>query len=84
MSEDEKDGMKRILKIREDKEAVVMKIDKFGKFTIATLDKYIEMGMEHVGDDKEVGREKIREMGTAVHGGRCLVQVRITTTWPEL
>ena len=31
LSEDEKDGMKRIMKRREDKEAVVMKTDKSGK-----------------------------------------------------
>ena len=53
MGEDEKDGMKRILKRREDKEAVIKKTDKLRKFTIATLDKYIGMGMKHVGDDKQ-------------------------------
>ena len=71
LSDEEKDGLKRIQKRREEKEAVVMKTDKSGKFTIATMDKYIEMGMKHVGNDKEVNREKIREIERILNGHCC-------------
>ena len=30
-------------------------------FTIATMNKYIEMGMKHVGNYEEVNGEKIRD-----------------------
>ena len=48
-----------------------MKTDKSGKFTIATMEKYIEMGMKHVGDDKQVNREKIREIERILNGHCC-------------
>ena len=71
LDDDERDGLKRIQKRREDKQAVIMKTDKSGKFTIVTMEKYVEMGMKHVGDDKEISREKIREIERILNGHCC-------------
>ena len=43
-------------------ELVVMKTDKSGKFCVTTKENYLEMGMDHVKNDKEVTREKLREV----------------------
>ena len=48
-------------KIGEDK-LLVMKTDKSGKLSVTNKEKYLEMGMVHVGDDREVGRERIRDI----------------------
>ena len=68
LTEDEQDGLKRITKRRDEKEVVIMKTDKSGKFTVATTEKYIEMGMGHVRDDKEVTREEIRGIEWVLNG----------------
>ena len=50
--------MKRV----KDGEAVVMRTDKSGKFSITTREKYLEMGQVHIGNDKEVKRVRMREI----------------------
>ena len=68
LTEDEQDGLKRISKRRDEKEAVIMKTDKSGKFTVATIDKYMEMGMSHVRGDREVSRQEIRNIERILNG----------------
>ena len=68
LSEEERDGLERLTKRRDEKGAVIMKTDKSGKFTVATVEKYIEMGHSHIGDDKEITREKIREIERILNG----------------
>ena len=58
LSEEEQRGLKSLMKkIKEDK-ILIMKTDKSGKLAVTTKEKYTEMGMEHVGKDSEVGRQK--------------------------
>ena len=67
-----------------------MKTDKSEKFSVATIEKYIEMGMGHVKDDKQVTRDEVREIeralnGHCVHaGGKCLALENVITTRGEL
>ena len=68
LTEEEQDGMKRITKRRDDKEAIIMKTDKSGKFTVATIEKYLEMGMSHVKGDREINRDEIRVVERLLNG----------------
>ena len=58
---EERKGLKSLMKRVKDEEIVIIKTDKSGKLSVTDRDKYLEMGKVHVGGDKKVNREKIRE-----------------------
>ena len=60
LGEEERKGLKSLIKRTKDGEIIVMKTDKSGKFSVTNREKYIEMGQVHIGKDREVTREEIR------------------------
>ena len=61
MTWEEKTGLKSLMRRVSKGELLIMKTDKSGKMSVTTREKYLEMGREHVGNDKEVERTKIIE-----------------------
>ena len=61
MTWEEKTGLRSLMKRVGKGEILVMRTDKSGKMSVTNREKYLEMGREHVGEDKEVNREKIIE-----------------------
>ena len=61
LTEEERRGLKSLMKRVKEEEIVIVKTDKSGKLSVTNRDKYLEMGQVHVGGDKKVNREKIRE-----------------------
>ena len=57
----EKKGLESLKKRIKKEEILVIKTDKSGKLSVTNREKYLEMGKEHVGDDKEVGRDEIKD-----------------------
>ena len=51
-----------MLKRMKNEDLIIMKTDKSGKMSLTTKEDYLEMGKPHVGENEEVGREKIREI----------------------
>ena len=68
LTEEEQEGLKTLMKRIKEGELVVMKTDKSGKFCVTTKEKYVEMGMDHVKNDKEVTREELREVERHLNG----------------
>ena len=61
IAEDEKKGLRSLMKRIKDEEIVIIKTDKSGKLSVTNREKYLEMGRVHVGNDKEVDRAKIKD-----------------------
>ena len=59
---EEQEGLKKLVKRIRDGEIVIMKTDKSGKFCVATRERYIELGMDHIKNDKEITREELRQI----------------------
>ena len=68
MTEEEKDGLKRLQKRMKEKEVVILKTDKSGKMCLVTWEEYEKMGKEHTSKDEEVGRKGIIEMEKQING----------------
>ena len=47
LTEEEKDGLKRLQKRIKDREVIIMKTDKSGKLCLITREEYEKMGEEH-------------------------------------
>ena len=72
LSDEEIRGIKKIKKRVDEGGGVVMKTDKSGKMCISTKEKYIELGMQHVKGDREIGREELRSIERILNGhGMC-------------
>ena len=61
-------GLKSLQKRIAAGEIVIMKTDKSAKFAVTTPEKYLEMGLEHVGKDEKITRAKIIEMEETLNG----------------
>ena len=59
---EEKRGLESLLKRIKKENLIIMKTDKSGKMSVTTEEKYREMGQVHIGEDKKINREKIREL----------------------
>ena len=66
LTEEEKDGLKRLQKRIKEKQIVIVKTDKSGKLCVVTREEYERMGMEHTKKDTEIGRKQIVEMEKTV------------------
>ena len=62
LTDEEKKGLRTLQKRIKKGEIVALKTDKSGKFSIATREKYLEMGEVHVGKDTIIDRKKVREL----------------------
>ena len=61
LNEQEKHGLKSLLKRIKKENLIIMKTDKSGKLCATTEEQYKEMGKVHVDKDTPVGRDKIQE-----------------------
>ena len=68
LTEEEKDGLKRLQKRIKEKEVVILKTDKSGKMCLVTTEEYKRMGLEHTSKDQEIDRWKIREIEKQLNG----------------
>ena len=68
LSEEEQEGLKTLAKRIKEGEIVIMKTDKSGKFCVATREKYIELGMDHIKNDREISRDELRLMERHLNG----------------
>ena len=68
ITEEESKGIKKIQKRINEKEIVYMKTDKSGKGCIATLEKYKDLGKEHVEKDIEIDRKEMRDIDNILNG----------------
>ena len=62
LTEEEEKGLRSLQKRMKNEDLVIMKTDKSGKMSVTKKENYLEMGKAHTGEDKKVGREKIREI----------------------
>ena len=60
LTDGEQKGIRKLRKRVQDGKSVIMKTDKSGKMCICTREKYIEIGMQHVKGDKQIGRKELR------------------------
>ena len=68
LTEGEKRGIKKIKTRVQEGKSIVMKTDKSGKMCISTREKYIELGMEQVGEDRVITREELRAIEKHLNG----------------
>ena len=61
LTEDEKDGLRRLQKRIKEKQVVILKTDKSGKMCLVTREEYEKMGLEHTRKDQEIDRRGIME-----------------------
>ena len=61
LTEEEQIGLKRIQKRIKDGDLVVLKTDKSGKMSVTDRDNYVQMGQEHVKNDKIITREEVKK-----------------------
>ena len=59
LTEDEKDGLRRLQKRMKNQEIVILKTDKSGKLCITTREEYLRMGEEHTRKVTEVDRKTV-------------------------
>ena len=68
LEENEARGIKKIQKRLQEKELVYLKTDKSGKGCLATVEKYRELGKEHVEKDEKIDRKVVREIDKILNG----------------
>ena len=68
LSEESKDGLRRLQKRIKENEVVVLKTYKSGKMCLVTKEEYIKMGMEHTKKDQEIHRKGIVEKEKQLNG----------------
>ena len=68
LSEEEKDGFRRLQKRIKENEVVILKTDKSGKMCLVTRDEYMKMGLEHTKKDAEIDRKGIIEKEKQLNG----------------
>ena len=54
LSEEEKDGLRRLQKRIREKDVVILKTDKSGKMCLVTREEYEKMGLEHTKKDAHI------------------------------
>ena len=68
LTEDEKDGLKRLQKRIKENEIVIVKTDKSGKLCLITREEYEKMGAEHTRKDMKIDRKGIMEKEKQLNG----------------
>ena len=68
LSEEEKDGLRRLQKRIREKEVVILKTDKSGKMCLVTREEYEKMGLEHTKKDAHIDRKGIIEKEKQLNG----------------
>ena len=68
LTENERKGLESLQKRIRDKEIVVMKTDKSGKFAVTTMEIYIEMGSVHTKKDRMISRAELIEIEKQLNG----------------
>ena len=68
LTEEEKDGLRRLQKRIKEKQIVILKTDKSGKMCLVTMEEYKLMGMEHTNKDEEIDRRGIIEIEKQLNG----------------
>ena len=56
LTEEEKDGLRRLQKRIREKEVVILKTDKSGRLCLVTREEYERMGLEHTSKDTKIDR----------------------------
>ena len=74
LSEEERKGLRSILKRIREGEILVMKTDKSGKFCIVSQADYIKMGEVHTKNDKKISRDNVIQIEKAQWSLHGLVQ----------
>lgn len=77
LSEEERKGLRSILKRIREGEILVMKTDKSGKFCIVSQADYIKMGEVHTKNDKKISRDNVIQIEKALNG-HCMAWCK---TW---
>ena len=85
LSEQEKRGLKKLLKRVKDKEIVVNVTDKSGKLCVTSMESYIRQGNKHINGDREVSWEEIVTIQRRVTAhARVIVKIfNIGEEWGE-
>ena len=68
LSKAEKSGLTSLMQRVAKEEIVVLQSDKCKQLCIASMEKYIEMGSEHIGADKQVNWKEIKETQANLNG----------------
>ena len=59
LSKSEMSGLAKLRKRVDNGTIVVMETDKSGKFAVASIDAYVEMGQAHISQDKEIDQSEV-------------------------
>ena len=68
LSKSQMRGISKLKKRVKEGEIVIMESDKSGKLSVATTEKYLEMGEVHVGKDIEIDEEDLKEREKFLNG----------------
>ena len=68
VTKSESEGIKKIQKRIKEKEIIYMKTDKSGKGCLASLEKYKDLGEEHITKDEKIDRAEVREIDMILNG----------------
>ena len=59
LTNEEKDGLKSLMKKIEDRSVIIMKTDKSSRFVATTEEEYLKMGRVHTMRDKKISRWEV-------------------------
>ena len=68
LSKQEMAGIAKLRKRVDSGSVVVMETDKCGRFAVATMEAYLEMGLVHTSKDREIDQEEVDEKEKLLNG----------------
>ena len=68
LSKSEMSGLKKLKKRIDDGSIVIMESDKSGKFCVASIEAYAEMGQVHIKKDKEIDQQEVDDRERVING----------------
>ena len=68
LSQQQRLGVSKLKKRIKDNTIVIMETDKSGKFCVATMEAYIQMGQVHVSKDTEIDENDVKEREHLLNG----------------
>ena len=73
LTQDEKEGLKKLKKRFKEGEIIVLPTDKSGRFGVMSYENYVKAGGKHTGKDEEVGMNEIVRTQSELNGNMSML-----------